>query len=169
MGSSCLVSIVQPLFNVFVFATGRNKRQLTKVRASQTTVLTNGGAVNWAVVFSPFRTLSSRCCYIGLLLIALAFSTKLYIASESAILGSFLWHVFLSPWETSASGEADDKQEWKIKMATYFRSFLNGLKRMRGTTVPLQLREVFCDKRISSNTNNAYVTKKSTLFECQCI
>ena len=45
-------------------------------------------------------------------------------------------------------------------MATYFRSFLNGLKGMRGTTVPLQLREVFCDKRISSNTNNAYVTKK---------
>ena len=74
--------MVQPLFNVFVFATGRNKRQLTKVRASQTIVLTNGGAVNWAVVFSPFRTLSSRCCYIGLLLIALAFSSKLYIASE---------------------------------------------------------------------------------------
>ena len=27
--------------------------------------------------------------------------------------------------------------------------------------MPLQLREVFCDKRISSNTNNAYVTKKA--------
>ena len=48
-------------------------------------------------------------------------------------------------------------------MATYFLSFLNDLKGMRGATVPLQLREVFCDKRISSNTNNAYVTKKSTI------
>ena len=49
-------------------------------------------------------------------------------------------------------------------MATYFRSFLNDLKGMRGATVPLQLREVFCDKRISSNTNNAYVTKKKALY-----
>ena len=46
-------------------------------------------------------------------------------------------------------------------MATYFLSFLNDLKGMRGATVPLQLREVFCDKRISSNTNNAHVTKKT--------
>ena len=46
------------------------ERQLTTVRADQTTGLTNGRAANWApeVVFSPFRALSRRqltfpsCC-----------------------------------------------------------------------------------------------------------
>ena len=46
----------------------------------------------------------------------------------------------------------------QIYDSPYFRSFPNGMNGVGQTTVPLQLREVFADKRISSNAGNFYGT-----------